>query len=73
MPLAHPPLAGPHPAQDHGGPVPLDAYMRLPVREYSQLEPGMITALGGNTFLLKLPRIEVGGVAGAGLLLSTAG
>jgi hypothetical protein len=33
--------------------------MRLPPEAYNELDPGMIKALGGSSFLLKVPRISV--------------
>jgi hypothetical protein len=39
--------------------VSLDKYMRLPPEAYNELDPGMIKALGGSSFLLKVPRISV--------------
>ncbi|GAB4821541.1 hypothetical protein N2152v2_008587 [Parachlorella kessleri] len=48
--------------KDYGDPLSLDAYMRLPVQAYAQLEPSMIFPMGGSTFLLKLSRVEILGV-----------
>jgi hypothetical protein len=45
--------------QDQGGAISLDAYMRLPPDQYDELDPGMIQALGGSQFLLKVPRLAV--------------
>lgn len=45
--------------KDLGGPLSLDAYMRLPVQAYSELEPSMIFPLGDSSFLLKMPRISL--------------
>lgn len=48
----------PVPSQDHGGPLSLDAYMRLPTEQYSELDPAMIFPLGSGAFLLKVPRVQ---------------
>lgn len=45
--------------QDHGGSLSLDAYMRLPVEQYYELQPEMIKPLGGNQFALAVPRVNV--------------
>lgn len=44
---------------DYGNVGALDSYMRLPVEQYSVLDPKLITMLGNNRFLLKVPKIEV--------------
>lgn len=46
-------------AQDRRGDIGLDAYMRLPVEHYFELDPGLIKPLGGNAFALKVPRVSV--------------
>jgi hypothetical protein len=48
--------------QDRGGAMSLDAYMRLPPEQYNELDPALITALGGSTFLLTVPRLSLFGV-----------
>jgi hypothetical protein len=50
-----PPLA----LQDRGGLISLDQYTRLPPEQYNELDPAMIKALGGSSFLLKVPRLTV--------------
>lgn len=47
------------PVQDRGGALSLDAYMRLPVEQYNELDPAMIQSLGGSSFLLKVPRVSL--------------
>lgn len=37
----------------------LDAYMRLPVEQYYELDPSMIKPLGGDRFQLAVPRIQL--------------
>ena len=45
--------------QDRRGDIGLDAYMRLPVQHYYELDPGLIRPLGGSAFALKVPRVSV--------------
>lgn len=45
--------------QDAGGDVSLDRYMRLPVEQYSELDPTIISPLEGKSFALRVPRIHV--------------
>lgn len=45
--------------QDRHGDIGLDAYMRLPVQHYYELDPGLIKPLGGSAFALKVPRVSV--------------
>jgi hypothetical protein len=47
------------PVIDRGGSISLDAYMRLPVAQYSELDPALISSLGGNRFGLTVPRMSV--------------
>jgi hypothetical protein len=42
---------------------PLDAYMLLPVEQYFVLDPKQIAHLGGNRFVLFVPRINVRALA----------
>lgn len=45
--------------QDRRGDIGLDAYMRLPVEHYFELDPGLIKPLGGSAFALQVPRVSV--------------
>lgn len=45
--------------QERGGALALDAYMRLPTEQYSELDPSMIHPLGNSAFLLKVPRVQL--------------
>ncbi|PSC67368.1 hypothetical protein C2E20_8943 [Micractinium conductrix] len=45
--------------QDRGGALSLDAYMRLPTEQYHELDPAMISSLGGSAFLLRVPRVSL--------------
>ncbi|EFN52028.1 hypothetical protein CHLNCDRAFT_54801 [Chlorella variabilis] len=47
------------PVPDRGGAISLDKYMRLPPEQYNELDPAMIKALGGSSFLLKVPRMTL--------------
>lgn len=57
-------LALPLPLQERGGALALDAYMRLPTEQYSELDPSMIHPLGNSAFLLKVPRVQASGPGG---------
>ena len=45
--------------QDFGGDVSLHRYMTLPIEQYFVLDPSQIQFLGGDRFLLLVPRINV--------------
>ncbi|KAK9833141.1 hypothetical protein WJX74_008399 [Apatococcus lobatus] len=45
--------------QDLGGDVSLDAYMHLPVEQYSELDPDVIKSIGLQLFALKVPRVHL--------------
>ena len=63
----HPPSRVCRVLQDRGGALSLDAYMRLPTEQYHELDPAMISSLGGSAFLLRVPRVSVrGGGRGPG-------
>lgn len=48
--------------KDFGGTGSLENYMRLPVEQYSVLDPKLIKMLGEDRFELKVPRIDVMGI-----------
>lgn len=48
-----------HVAQDQGGELSLDTYLDLPVEQYNRLDPDMIRPLGGGTYALQVPRVQV--------------
>lgn len=47
------------PIRDRGGDLSLDAYLDLPVEQYNRLDPDMIRPLGGGTYALQVPRVQI--------------
>jgi hypothetical protein len=62
-PLPRAPVSAPYMLtthlQDFGGDVSLHRYMTLPIEQYFVLDPSQIRFLGGDRFLLLVPRINV--------------
>lgn len=45
--------------RDRGGDLSLDSYLNLPIEQYDRLDPTMIKPLGGGTYALQVPRVQL--------------